>query len=64
MSRSLSRFFKPILNLLKPYSTKINKIGQLTLGIISISKLIGHGIYAYVTVENKLIKVNKKYQFE
>jgi hypothetical protein len=24
----------------------------------------GNGIYAYVTVENKLIKVNKKYQFD
>ncbi len=68
MSRSFSRFFKPILNSLKsndePLSSEMNIIVQLTLGAITIGGTLGHGVYAFGTSETKFIKIKEKYKFD
>lgn len=68
MSRSFARFFQTFLKSLKtnnePLSSEMNDIVGMTLGVISIGGAVGHFSYAIGTAENKLIKVNKKYQFD
>jgi hypothetical protein len=68
MSRSFARFIQPIFKSFKPndepLSSEMNKIINLTLGTIAICATFGHCAYAIGTEEYKLIKVNKKYQFD
>ncbi len=66
MSRSFARFFRPFFNFHtpEPLSPEMNKLVGNVVATISISGLIGHGIYAFCTAENKIIKVTNKYQFD
>ena len=67
MSRSFLKFLKPffkLYNSLESNNPEINKIiGLSTIGI-GTSLLLGHCTYALGTVENKIIKIDKKYQYD
>lgn len=68
MSRSfvkvLKLFFKSIDNPLKKLNKEIDEFGSFIIGGLLVGTTIGHGVYALGTVENKIIKINKKYQFD
>ena len=65
MSSSFARFFRPFFNFHIPehLSPEMDKLLGGVIGTISISVLIGHGVYAFTTAEHKIIKVTNKYQF-
>ena len=66
MSRSFARFFRPFFNFHtpEPLSPEMNKLVGNVVSTISISGLIGHGVYAFGTAEKKMIKVTNKYQYD
>jgi len=66
MSRSFVKFFTPLFksfNSLESNNSEINRIvGLSTIGFAT-AVLLGHCSYALGTVENKIVKIYKKYQF-
>lgn len=69
MSRSFAKFIKPFFksykyNLPESSNYEIDKRIGLTTIVFGTAILLGHCAYALGTVENKIIKLNTKYQFD
>ena len=67
MSRSFVRFLKPFFksnNLSELSNPEIDKMIGLTAICFGTTAFFGHSLYALGTVENKIIKINTKYQFD
>lgn len=67
MSRSFLKYFKPFIKSfinINSNNDNINKIVIKTIGTVSIISTVSHCVYALGSVENKLIKIDKRYQFD
>ena len=61
MSRSFLKFLKPLLTGETSSNTQVEGVLLLTIGL---GVGVGHCTYSLGTVENKIIQIDKKYQFD
>lgn len=62
MSRTFTRFLKSLIKF--DDMRKFNNIDVYIIGGVITGGLFCHGLYALGTIETKIIKVDKKYQFD